>query len=189
MLPVPGKRRYYGVGMEKTGTHSLAKYLGLPHQPHSDELIGGVLGWIDKYRVVPLLQEPCVSNLLVHYLDELLKIRDAEFVLTTRDPVSWLRSSWNHGTTLGETRTPAWIAMDVWRKGKDGDVESCLKYWEWHNKTVLETIPSSRLHVVPVASLPIKEYVGDYSSGDPLHSLDVFPLAKKVCPTWWNFLK
>lgn len=180
----------YGVGMEKTGTHSLAAYLDLPHQPFSEELIKGIL--TDRREDALSFLVPGVSNLYVHYLDQIIqKDPRAVFILTFREPLSWLRSSWNHGDSHPDTFTSSWQAMDALRKG-DRSIEGCLKYWEWHNSTVLAKTKNALCLALPVTSLPLWEYKGTYAS-DPLLNAarekeELESLVKTLCPTWRTLL-
>lgn len=192
----------FGVGMEKTGTHSLARMLDLPHQPDADNAILGVLSERNKRDVASRIV-PSVSNLHVHYLDLILsRFPDARFVLTVRDPSSWLRSSWNHRYARPETITETWTRLDRFRKGR-GDVAGCLRYWEWHNRTVWDTVPRDRLLVITTDTLNlsaetlvrfagravtrgVREYAGTYAD-DPLSNLPPDWLDAQVrlcCPSW-----
>lgn len=190
----------FGVGAEKTGTHSLAAMLSLPHQPDESRAIAAILDRGDKAAVVRDLAGGAVSNLLVHLLPELLAAYpDARFVLTIRDPEAWLRSALNHAAT--RDGTPEWSEIDRLRGKADCNVEGSLRYWEWHNQTVLDTIPADRLLVVRTAELstpdgaasvqqfarrpatPAHEFRGEYTA-DPLAGRDVAALVAELCPTW-----
>ena len=110
----PARRvRLYGVGMGKSGTHSLAEMLSgklkASHEPEPGELIEKILArqndalsetdfhaWL-RARDRRLALEVDSSNLNFWLVDFLVhEFPEARFVLTIRDCYSWLNSFMNH---------------------------------------------------------------------------------------------
>ncbi|MEX0322346.1 MAG: sulfotransferase [Puniceicoccaceae bacterium] len=153
----PRRFRCYGLGMGKSGTHSLSaicegSYYSA-HEPLLEELTsvlldyaGGKLGkkelknYIRK-RDQHLWLEMEVCTLIVHYFEILLELYpESKFILLARDPFSWINSSWNH---LATRPIPDWWrTFDNWRYGDDR--------FDYHptEKAVLEplNLPSTKSH-------------------------------------------
>jgi len=187
----------FGIGMEKTGTHSLAKMLRLEHQP--DEVAAGWAAVANRGKAEIVARKSAagdVSNLNVHFIPELLaRFPEARFVLTVREPLSWLRSSLHH--CPDEKQAEHWIALDRMRKGY-GSLAERLRYWEWHNRTVLQNVPAKQLLIVFTDRLdesagalarfcyrdvmPAREFVGQCRQDDALAGVQID--VEAMCPTW-----
>lgn len=170
--------RLYGIGMGKTGTNALASlFTGVlaDHEPEADRLIEALLDYergrsdwralrdfvVDRDRRLGLTVD--VSNLNVFLVDLLLELDPgAKFVLTIRDPWSWLDSIVNH--YLRRPPTEQWRAFADHRFGRSGDphpaeetaladagpypLAGYLGYWRAHMAKALDTVPADRLLVV-----------------------------------------
>lgn len=165
--------------MGKTGTSALASLfpgVACGHEPEAEALIEAILdyeagrsGWPRLVEAVVardarLGLEIDVSNLNVFILDLLVKLApDARFVLTVRDPWSWLDSIVNHYAS--RPPTSRWRAFAEHRFGA-GDAAhppeervlaelglhplgGYLGYWRAHLEKALATVPAERLLVVP----------------------------------------
>lgn len=126
--------RLYGIGMGKTGTNVLASmFAGVPaaHEPEAGRLIEGLLDYdsgrsdwralrdlvMDRDRRLGLAVD--VSNPNVFLVDLLLALDPrATFVLTIRDPWSWLDSILNQ--YLRRQPTEQWRAFADRRFGLAG---------------------------------------------------------------------
>ncbi|NBD37249.1 MAG: hypothetical protein GVY10_01615 [Verrucomicrobia bacterium] len=130
----PRRFRCYGLGLGKSGTHSLAALFGREyhsaHEPYDKELIGKLLereqGRLSRAAFRAYLRrrdrhlwlEIEVSTLLIHYAEDLAEMYpEARFVLLMRDPFSWINSSWNQ---LALRDRAEWYRdLDAWRYGAD----------------------------------------------------------------------
>ena len=176
---LPPRRRLYGIGMGKTGTNALASlFAGVPaaHEAGAEDLIDAVLDYesgrtdgrglrdLVIARDARLGLEVDVSNLNIFLVDLLVAMDgDAKFVLTVRDPRSWLESIMNH--YLQRPPTARWRAMADHRFGGGGPVHppeeralaerglyplsGYLRYWRAHLDKAIEAVPAERLLVVP----------------------------------------
>lgn len=175
---IPERTRLYGIGAGKTGTHALASMLSgfaAAHEAEAEAAIGAVLdyqsmrsGWralrdfaVDRDRRLRLTVD--VSNLNIFFVDLLVALSDtAKFVLTIRDPYSWVDSMINH--YLLHPPTARWRALADLRFGKDRlahpkeeqalkelglySLEGYLCYWRDHIRKALATVPAERLLVI-----------------------------------------
>jgi hypothetical protein len=198
--------RIFGVGMAKTGTHSLAAMLGGAHQPHDELLLRVILGEasiddaIHAKRRGPNVD---VSNLNADILPALLEaFPDARFILTIREPLDWLRSDLNHDAAFGPAKSERWPRLMQQRQG-GGTPRERLAYWDRHNARVLSLVPPERLLVVRTDQLdtdaeriaafvgvdavqPRRECVARYEA-DPLEGfsrMELEALRAELCPTW-----
>jgi hypothetical protein len=176
--PLTPRRRLYGIGPGKSGTHALASLfpgVAAAHEPETEPLIRTVLdhasgrcGWqaIDalvRERDDRLGLVVDVSNVNIFLVDSLVRLApDARFVLTIRDCYSWLDSILNH--YLGAAPTAAWQAFAAHRFGRGGQphppaervLEECglftlagyFAYWTAHLSKAVATVPADRLLVV-----------------------------------------
>ena len=173
------RRRFlgYGVGTGRSGTTSLARIFSpcyrTAHEAEADQLIAWILsshppppGETESFvssRDRRLWLEMESSQLLVHLLPSLLsQFPQARFVLTIRDPLSWLRSTLTHELTQ-EINGP-WRRLADARFGRERysyssaegllarrglyTLDGYLSYWAWHNATIVGMVPPSRLLVV-----------------------------------------
>lgn len=174
------RRRLYGIGMGKTGTNVLASmFTGVKaaHEAESGEVIDAVLDYdagrndwrrlrdCVVHRDARLGLAVDVSNVNLFLVDLFVALApDAVFVLTVRDPISWLDSIMNH--YLARPATAQWRAFADHRFGGDGAAHPAeerilaehglytlagyLSYWTAHMAKALEAVPADRLLVVPV---------------------------------------
>lgn len=175
--------RLYGIGMGKTGTNVLASlFAGVPaaHEPEAGEVITALLAYeagrrdwrslrgfvVDRDRRLGLSVD--VSNLNIFLVDQLVDLApDARFVLTIRDPWSWLDSIVNQ--YVRRTPTAEWRAFAEHRFGSAGvahpaaervlaehglhPLAGYLSYWRAHMEKALAAVPADRLFVVPVGRI------------------------------------
>jgi len=164
--------RAFGVGCAKTGTNSLAQMFARDyrsaHEPAKHALLALILkrpqtkdadfraavrGLLD-----PLDLEMNASQLNGYIVESLVALYpNAKFVLTIREPASWVRSFANHQLTRGElARGSLWARFRNLRfLGEDmpeGNalytLDQYLHFWLSHNLNVLGVVPRERLLVV-----------------------------------------
>lgn len=177
-LCLDSRPRLYGVGPGKTGTNVLASiFTELPtaHEPEAAALITTILkytaGRVDWRCLRDLIAERDrrlgltvdVSNLNVFLLDLLVEMApDAVFVLTIRDPYSWLDSMLNH--YLRHTPSDLWKDFSIYRFTREPKLHppeesvlaenglfslaGYLSYWRAHIEKVLAAVPTERLYIV-----------------------------------------
>ena len=172
------RQQIYGVGTAKSGTHSIAAMfedqLNAGHEPESGALIRQVLDAASEGRRIPdqfvrerdrrLALEVDSSNLNVYLVEPLVRFFPAaRFILTIREPRSWLDSLINHMLRLHRP-SDEWLALRRYRFRPDlythrpeeavlkerglFTLDGFLTYWVGHNRTVLEAVPAERLLVV-----------------------------------------
>ncbi len=189
---VPGfarnlERRFqaYCVGMPRTGTHSVSAMFHnsyrAGHEPDAYHLISRIVKWnsgricrrkFEKFILKRdlFLQLELESSWLIHfYIDILVShMREAKFILTVRDPYSWLDSIINYHYLM---RWDNYAGMKPWLKVLEDiyfgsndlhyssedrfleeyhllPVRSYLRLWRVHNQRVISRVPSDRLYVV-----------------------------------------
>ena len=192
------RQRLYGIGMGKTGTNALATvFHGIPcaHEADADRIIEAVLGYgrkevswqslvsiaADRDRHMSLAVD--VSNLNIFLVDLLVWLDPcAKFVLTVRDPKSWLDSILNH--YLSRPPTDLWRALAAFRFGGSDaarppeesaladlglhSVQGYLSYWRSHNQHALDSVPADRLMVVRLDQVAQEaERIADFSGIGP----------------------
>jgi Sulfotransferase domain len=174
----------YGVGTGKSGTHSLAavfeRHYRSAHEAEAKELMevlfevwAGTRPWSDVSAVLVerdarLDLEVDASLVNGEVVSDLVALHpDARFVLTVRDPWSWLDSMANHSL--------AHATPDHWTRWRDlrfrsaelthppeeavlaehglYTVDGYLGSWARHNRMVLEAVPADRLFVVRTEDL------------------------------------
>jgi len=173
------RAQIYCVGIAKSGTHSIADLFGdqvrANHEPDGHEVIGWIIdnaqGRLSdpefetriKRRDRRLRLEVDSSQLNAHFIEILVRaFPHAKFILTIRDPYSWLDSIINH--SLSDSTPPAWKRMRDFRFRpqlfqhspqekilKDNGLytlDGYLSYWARHNSLVLDAVPHERLLVV-----------------------------------------
>lgn len=206
VLPAPRRRLHlFGVGAPKTGTHSLAALFerdyAVGHEAASFWLMGALArrfrGDLPDGRARALLRgrdrllrlEVDVAHQLHHVVELLVEaFPAARFVLTVREPVSWLASEVNecaqrYSNTGAARRTR--LRMSDHRYGRYGlayapeeaalrafggvyPVEAALRYWADHNRRVLEAVPPDRLLVVPTTEIGARvEAIAAFAGVDP----------------------
>lgn len=188
------RRRLYGIGLGKTGTNALASvFTGVPaaHEAEAETVIDAVLeydaGRSDwrRLRDVVVARDGRlglavdVSNVNIFLVDLLVALApDARFVLTIRDPWSWLDSIMNH--YLRRPPTARWKAFAERRFGLDGAAHPAeeralrelglhplagyLSYWREHIRKALDTVPAGRLLVIRTERIaPEAERVAEFA--------------------------
>lgn len=196
----PRKTHIYSTGTAKSGTHSIVALLGnqlrSAIEPESDKVIDlifdVVAGHIDDTefshylleRDQRLWLELDSSQLNFFLLSKLIRLfPEAKFILTIRNPYSWLDSFINHQLTHGGS--DKWIKLRNFRFRPDiythqqeelilkekglYTLDGYLSYWGYHNRTVINTVPADRLLIVRTDKIPeraeeIAAFVGISSS-------------------------
>ena len=163
--------RAFGVGCAKTGTNSLARMFARDyrsaHEPAKHALLALILSaqatdaeFRASVRGVldPLDLEMNASQLNGYIVETLVALYpEARFVLTIREPASWVRSFANHQLTRGElARGSLWARFRNLRflgeDRPDGNalytLDQYLRFWLSHNLNVLAVVPRERLLMV-----------------------------------------
>lgn len=186
-LPAPRGRNFhaYCIGLPRSGTHSIAAMLerdfAAAHEPALGGTIGHTLAWLQGRRSTATMQAllrardrhlalELEAAHPLHHLTPLLveTFPQARFILTVREPLSWLESELNKNL---ETRTePLWRALENYRYSLPGldfqaeesvlrkldnvhPIGAYLSYWRKHLELVLDTVPDSRLLVLRTSEL------------------------------------
>lgn len=193
--------KLFGVGNEKTGTHSLAGVFGryrTEHEPEVPELRELVCrhrrgetrpGELERYfraKERRLRLEVDSSFLNGEVIDALVPCYpNARYVLTVRDPRSWLDSMINQSLRY---RSEPWLELRALRVGSGlphpaeerpladrglYSLDGYLSEWARHNRRVLEHVPASQLLVLRTQD--ITDRVEDLAefAGVPVATLDV----------------
>jgi hypothetical protein len=177
-LVKPRKAHLYCTGTAKSGTHSIEMMFGnlrSAHQPESDTVIDMIFdlasGRVDAAELGRYLLERDrrlwldvdSSHLNFFLLGKLVKLfPEAKFILTIRNPYSWLDSFINH--ELAYEASDRWLKLRDFRFRPDiyihrqeemilkekglYTLDGYLSYWRHHNHTVIHTVPEERLLVV-----------------------------------------
>lgn len=176
---VPRRTRLYCVGAAKSGTKSIAdcfrQSLRSAHEPDSEQTIDMILSVAKGTRPRDTLREYVrqrdqrlslevdSSQLNYFILDELIALfPDARFVLTIRDPYSWLDSFINH--QLNRPTSPRWTRLrdlrfrarelrhpaeeDSLRQRGLYTLDGYLSYWNTHNQNVFSSVAAEKCLVV-----------------------------------------
>lgn len=179
------ERRFqaFGVGLPRSGTHSLAYmfdlYYRAGHEPVPERAIGLVLQWergeisrealvsalLERDRLLGLHLE--ASHYLHHVAGELAEtFPRAKFLLTVREPGAWLESEVNQNRLSRDSGH--YRALEQHRYSRYGfahefgalealdnvyPVRAYLTYWVDHISKVLRAVPSERLLVVDTHDL------------------------------------
>ena len=193
LWPLLRPRRFhaYGVGASKTGTTSIAKMFEekyrTGHEHHLETTVslirGKMNGSLSRKEIISALKDrenqmrlECESNSLLAYLSsELAELFPrARFILTVREPRSWLTSNIKHhlGSSYSDLPSHYKKARDIrrelygvlpdeefpeeekWLKGKGcWNIEACLQYWRHQNSVVLDSVPKERLLVIETSEI------------------------------------
>ena len=170
----------------KTGTHSLANifkpYYRSEHEAEMKMLIENIdnytNGLVDKEgfkkkimkRDKKLRLEVDVSHALGYAIDSLIEcFPEAKYILTVREPYSWLDSIINQHLNYNNPKYDEFRLLRNIYHAKYStsfsreekillskglfSLDGYLKYWRFHNLQVLEKIPSENLMVVDISSL------------------------------------
>lgn len=179
----PRRFQAFGVGMAKTGTHSLAAmfrpHYRCAHEPEEYALTRQILdraagrastAALERYLLEAdrrLKLEVNVSLLNYFVLSSLLELfGEARFILTVRPPLEWLDSMINQ--QLGRPAPPHWRQLRDLRFAVPGGfpaaeralesrglypLEGYLGYWARHNREVVLSVPPDRLLVIETRRL------------------------------------
>ncbi|MFM9058054.1 MAG: sulfotransferase [Planctomycetaceae bacterium] len=195
--------RLYGIGMGKTGTNVLASlFAGVPaaHEAEAGDVIEALLDYdagrrdwralrdlvVDRDRRLGLSVD--VSNLNIFLVDLLVDLAsDARFVLTIRDPWSWLDSIVNQ--YVRRPPTAEWRTFAEHRFGAGGVAHPAAErvlaehglhplagycsYWRAHMEKALAAVPADRLLVVPVKRIVAEAARIAAFAGLPADSVDL----------------
>jgi len=175
----PRRFQAYGIGIAKSGTHSIAGLFETnyraDHEPENPLLVKTLLNasqrtidlpWMTRLmreRDRRLWLEMDSSCINYFFLDILLDaFPDARYLLTIRDPYSWLDSFLNH--QLARDAADYWTKFrevrfrpDRLRFAREEQIlaerglytlDAYLSYWVAHNTSVLSLVPKERLLVV-----------------------------------------
>jgi hypothetical protein len=173
------RTRLYCVGAAKSGTKSIAdcfrQSLRSAHEPESEQTIDTILSVAQGTMTREALREYVCqrdqrlslevdsSQLNYFILGELVALfPDARFVLTIRDPYSWLDSFINH--QLNRPSTPRWTRLrelrfrardlkhpseeDALRRRGLYTLDGYLSYWNTHNQNVCSSVAAEQRLVV-----------------------------------------
>lgn len=184
------RTRLYCVGTAKSGTSSIGACLrnGVrsAHEPESEQTIDAILAVSNGDMSRKALREFLIerdqrlglevdsSQLNYFVLDELIALfPDALFILTIRDPYSWLDSFINH--QLGRAASRRWVHLrelrfraralthpteeDALKRRGLYTLDGYLSYWATHNQTVFSSVPREKLLAIRTDELSRR--VGD----------------------------
>lgn len=163
--------RAFGVGCAKTGTNSLARMFARDyrsaHEPAKHELLALILGRPQedaqfgasvRNLLDPLDLEMNASQLNGYIVATLVTLYpEAKFVLTLREPASWVRSFANHQLTRGglahgslwaRFRNLRFLGEDRPEGNALYTLDQYLCFWLSHNLNVLGVVPRESLLVV-----------------------------------------
>lgn len=172
------------IGAAKTGTHSLSamfeRHYRAAHEPSSEKLISLLLqkrdgtsdpvhlhGQLAKHDQ-QLWLEMNASQINGHFAAEWAALfPEARFILTVREPKSWLRSITNHqlarplSSKLWHEFRRLRFVTDEGHSAEEAPLaeqhlftlDGYLGYWQWHNQTVLESVPADRLLIIPTMEI------------------------------------
>ncbi len=182
--PKPRLAQLYGVGSAKSGTHSIAELFGPPlrsfHEPEVERTIDFVLakeaGQLSQEQVRDYLLardrrlrlDVEASHVNVFFVAELAELFPlARFVLTIREPLSWLDSFINH--QLSYPTGERWQKLrdlrfqpERYPHGKGEEVlaakglyslDGYFSYWARHQRRVLEAVPQERLLILRTSEI------------------------------------
>lgn len=193
----PVERPAFCVGAPKSGTHSIAELFGgalrCAHEPYGLGLLRLIMAkpqpaaeqrknyFIDRHSKLKLQLES--THILVFFIEDLLScFPRSRFILTVRDPKSWLDSFINQ--QLGRGADAEWTQFRDYRFGNPLHIhfpggealrdhglyplDSYLAYWAWHNEKVLRLVPPDRLLVVPTKGIEANAVrMAEFLDADP----------------------
>jgi len=169
----------YCIGTTDSGNHSvqalLAPHLRSAYEPEGEEVIELILAnaagrmnesEVDYYLLLRdrrLSLELDSSQLNIFLLHQLVQLFPAaRFVLTIRDPYSWLDLVINHQLT--HPTSDKWVAMREFRFRPDlyvhqpeelilkdhglYTIDGYLSYWGWHNRKAIAVVPEEQLLIL-----------------------------------------
>lgn len=193
--------KLFGVGNEKTGTHSLAglfSHYRAEHEPEVPEFRELVCrnrrgeirpGELERYfraKERRLHLEVDSSFLNGEVIDALVPCYPrARYVLTVREPRSWLDSMINQSLRY---KSVDWLELRALRVGSGGPhppeeeplserglytLDGYLSEWARHNRRVLEHVPPSQLLVLCTQDITDRVETLAAFAGVPVDTLDI----------------
>lgn len=182
---------FYGVGLPRSGTTSLSlgfkKRLASFHEPLSSKTIDLIIRYkekkyskwelcqIMKYRQRVLNADIECAHYLHYIVPELIVLfPDTKFVLTYREPLSWIKSEIIKNSA---TKYSHWLKLQDFRYKKYGAfsketwlqniphtyaIDQYLLYWKDHLKFVMNCVPDKNLFKVSTKKL--KSSIDDLAS-------------------------
>ncbi|GAA5520518.1 hypothetical protein LQ318_02225 [Aliifodinibius salicampi] len=175
----PRKARIYCVGTPKSGTHSIRQIfknnLRASHEPERLAFIDAINQYqaqrLNEKQLVKYLRkrdrrlwlEVDSSFLNYFFLDQFIReMPDSKFILTIRDPYSWMDSWLNHELNVpmaeplqaifdqlsGKEQEKYAPEEKILEKLNLPSLKGLLQYWEKHNSQVISKVPGERLLVV-----------------------------------------
>ncbi|MEZ4862280.1 MAG: sulfotransferase [Caldilineaceae bacterium] len=186
-VPLGTRRRFqvYCIGMPRSGTHSIAamfaKHYTSLHEPAYHDTIVHLLNYLhggysgDKLKTLLIARDRYLrlemesSHVLHHLTNSLVSLfPDAQFILTIREPLSWLESEINQN--LITQRWPVWKSLEQYRYGRYHHsfqpeekalamldnvypIRSYLAYWREHYLYVKANVPQERLLILKTSEL------------------------------------
>ena len=190
--PVNRKFHAFCLGLPRSGTHSLARLFSssysAEHEPLKQLTVANILDWVNgrhsnfKMRSIlanrdKYLKLELESSHFLHYVVEILVdlFPKAKFILTIREPVSWLASEINQN--YSSRNVSFWGTLQEHRYGLYGQnyihktladipyvypISNYLSYWKNHISMVLDNVPEDRLLIVD--TFDIRDRLCDISS-------------------------
>lgn len=121
--------KVFGIGLSKTGSHSLTKALNLlGYKAMTWARDGKILDWPEFYLADAVTGTTCCDRFeSLYYTCE-----DSKFIYLTRDLSSWTRSMRAHfGHESPDQLREYWRRDDFWDGGKEE--WRWNPHWKWHN--------------------------------------------------------
>jgi hypothetical protein len=161
--------KIFGIGMPKTGTTSLSQmFIDGVHEYDANQTIKNIM---NGKRVTKGNHLVDVASFNVYLIDQLLaEYPYAKFILTYREPKSWIESLLSHHKNIELCRV--WKQFIFYRFGNKS-INECLDYWCFHNKTVLDKIPNERLLKINVKNLSTSYHLIGEFTGMPVTPVHV----------------
>lgn len=184
LLPSP-RRNFHAfcVGLPRSGTHTIAslfkKNYASWHEPFCKETFINIMRWdhqnYSKKRMLKLLslrdKKLRLDMEAGHYLYKIIDLlveqfHQAKFILTIREPISWLESEMNQNLITCDSNT--WSTLERQRYSKYNyehefsnlnevnniyPIRSYLSYWKDHIYSVLCCVPPERLLIIDTFEL------------------------------------
>lgn len=176
--------RNFAIGLPRSGTHSIVSILERNSSALHEPLVGKTVTFILRYKYGKISRKQLIKHILyrekhlkaefeaAHYLHHISDVlRDlypsSKFVLTVREPLSWLESE--IGKNM-RTYSKGHYSDTILRKFRYGEykhsfsehekqiegiypIQSYLAYWKDHLQQVLQSIPEDRLLVIPTKDI------------------------------------
>ena len=182
------------VGTPKSGTHSVANLFSNFRTKHEPSQIFMIYlmkrkkdGDISEKEIKNIFNSANIAQWLEmnssHYngffIEELYStFRNAKYILTIRDPISWIDSWFNHqlsrenyapdtmfdlGRRLYYDRGHNYSKHDAFLEALNiFPIRSYFEFWHDHNKKILNTVPKEKLMIVKTKN--ISSSINDFSS-------------------------